>query len=207
MPAPVTIPRSVRVPSWLPAAMAIVVLVVVAGALLGIGRPTPEQRVAGITDAPTNGTVGPTALIVAPGSSIASASAEPGASDPAGETAAPGATDPPDGPGGPGGGPTEPPDPTPRPTAPPPTPTSEPTPTPTPVPTPPPTPTPEPQCTVPNLIGETVSEATATWSAAGFTGPVTDDPEMQPNQRIGWQSLTAGTSEPCSSGITVRKVI
>jgi hypothetical protein len=185
--------------------MAIVVFVVVAGALLGIGRPPSEQRVAGITDAPTNRTAVETAVIVTPGSSIAGTSAEPGATDPAGATTVPGATAP-VGPGGPGGGPTEQPDPTPRPTRPQATPTPEPPPTPTLVPTPLSTPTPEPQCTVPNLIGQITTQASATWSAAGFTGPITDDPPMQPNQRIGWQSLTAGTSEPCASGITVRKV-
>ena len=209
---PVAMPRVIRVPSWLPAAAAIVVFVVVAGALLGIGRSPSEQRVAGITDAPTGGTNGATAGVVGPGPSIARPTAEPGASEPEGATPGPGATEPPGGPGGPGGpGATQPPGSTPRPTSAPPTPPPGPTPTPpsppTPTPPPPPTTTPEPECIVPILIGETASQATSIWAAAGFTGPVNDAPPMQPNQRIGWQSRDPGTTEPCSSGITIRKVV
>lgn len=204
--APSLNPPRLRVPTWLPAAIAIAVFVVVAGALLGFGRPPAEQRVAGVTDAPTGGASGATAVVVAPGTSIGDPTGEPGVSDPGGETPGPGATEPPS---GPGNGATEPPGPTqpgstPRPT-PRPTPTTAP-PTPTPIPTPPPTPTPEPECIVPDLVGETLSAATAVWSAAGFSGSITADPPMQPNQRIGWQSLAAGSPESCSSGITVRKV-
>ena len=196
-----------RVPSWLPAALAIAVFVVVAGALLGIGRPSPEQRVAGITDAPTSGTGGATPVIVAPGTSIEDSTADPGASDPGGVTPGPDATDPTDGPGGPGPGATQPPGSTPRPTPQPPTPPPAPTPTPpappTQTPAPPPTQTPEPQCIVPNLIGVTASQAPSIWAAAGFTGSITFDPPMQPNQRIGFQSLVPDSFEPCSSEITV----
>ena len=193
-------PPRVRAPSWVPAAIAIAVFVVVAGALLGIGRPPAEQQVAGITDAPTSATNGATAVVIGPGGSIAGPSAEPGVTEPTGE---PGRT-------AGSGGATEPPEPTepaktPKPTRPPTPAPTPPPPTPAPTP-PPPTPTPEGQCTVPNLIGERASTAAATWSAAGFTGSVTFDPPMQPNQRIGFQSLTPGSSEPCSSGITVSKV-
>jgi hypothetical protein len=58
---------------------------------------------------------------------------------------------------------------------------------------------------VANLVGARASDATDAWSDAGFTGSVRFDPQMQPNQRIGVQSLVAGTSEPCSAGITVSK--
>ena len=54
-----------------------------------------------------------------------------------------------------------------------PVPTPGPTPTPTPTPTPAPTPTPTPVATclvVPDLVGATVADARAAWTAAGFTG-------------------------------------
>jgi hypothetical protein len=182
----------------MPAAIAIAVFVVIAGALLGIGRPAPDQSVAGITDAPRSGTSGPTAVVVAPGTSKPAQTTRPGSTDRGAETPAPDPTGPPDAPGGPGPDATQAPDPTPRPT---PKPTA---PAPTPKPTP--RPTPGPECTVPTLIGETATQAPAIWATAGFTGPITFDPPMQPNQRIGWQSLDPGTTEPCSSGITVGKV-
>jgi hypothetical protein len=178
-------PPIVRVPSWAPAAVAIAVFIVVAGALLGIGRPPPEQGVAALTDAPAR-TSRATAFVVVPGQSIQGTTSEPTATDPRDETPEPPATEGPG--GGPGPGETKRPRPSPRPT-----------------PEPTPAPTPEPECIVPSLIGETASEAPAIWSAAGFTGLLTFDSPMQPNQRIGYQSLVAGSSEPCSSGIAVRR--
>jgi hypothetical protein len=193
-------PPGLRVPSWVPAAIAIAVFVVVAGALLGIGRPSPEQRVAGITHAPTSGTSGPTAVVVAPGTSIGGATSEPAGSDPGGETAIPGATETA---GGPGGNATEPPVSTPRPTRPP-TPTP-PSPTPTPTPPPPPTSTPGLDCTVPNLIDTPASKAGARWAEAGFTGTVSFWPVPPPNYTIGWQSLLAETLAPCTSDLLVQR--
>ena len=200
-------PPRVRVPSWLPAAIAIAVFVVVAGALLGIGRSPSDQQVAGVTDAPMSRPGGATAVVVPPGESIAGSTDEPGSSDPGGETPGPGATEPPGG----GGGPTAAPNPTnagptPRPTR---APTAPPTPTPTPAPTPaptppPPTPTPGPDCLVPNFIHTQASNADQKWANAGFTGPLTLDPPIPPNYQIQWQSIPAGTMSPCTSGITLR---
>jgi hypothetical protein len=59
-------------------------------------------------------------------------------------------------------------------------------------------------CTVPSLIGFPSSSAQSRWSSAGFTGTVTVQPPVQPAYKVGWQSLTAGASELCTSGITVR---
>jgi curved DNA-binding protein CbpA len=99
------------------------------------------------------------------------------------------------------------PGPTPRPTS---TPVSTVVPTPTPslAPTPPPTPAPTPtpalMCTVPSLINFPTSSAQSRWSNAGFTGTVIFEPPVPPVYKILSQSLTAGTSELCTSGITVR---
>jgi hypothetical protein len=207
---PPRIPRpAIRRSSWLPAALGILAFVGVAAALLGFGRPPTDQGVAALTDAPTLVTGLATAPIVAPGSSVG-AGTPPATEDP-NATPNPAPTERPG--GGPGNGPgatpgPEPTDPnaTPRPTKPPATPPPTIPPTPVPTPTPAPTPTPEGRCAVPTLIGETAAEAPGIWAAAGFTGPVTEDPDMNPNQRIGFQSLAPGSSEPCSSGITVGKV-
>ena len=98
---------------------------------------------------------------------------------------------------------------TPKPTrAPTPRPTGTPTPPPTPAPTPKPTATPE-LCKVPNLIGVRTSDVAALWGTgaggAGFTGPITYIPKPPPQYKVAWQSLAAGTFEPCTSGIVVRK--
>lgn len=201
---PALAPPSARRPRWLPAAVALAVFVAVAGALLGFGRPPTEQGVAALTDAPTltaGGTSGP---VTAPGSSIDGATPGPASIEP-GATPGPATTERPGGGPGPGPGDTPPPGPTqpgatPQPTPPPPTP-----PPPTPEP-PPPTPTPEPLCIVPLLLGATASAAPGIWETAGFTGPVIEEPPMQPNQRIGFQSLLPDSLEPCSSGITIHKV-
>jgi hypothetical protein len=97
------------------------------------------------------------------------------------------------------------PGPTPRPTSTP-APTLVPTPTPSvaPKPTPAPTPTPGLMCTVPSLIDVASGSAQLHWSNAGFTGTVIFEPPVPPAYKIAWQSLTAGTSVHCTSGITVR---
>jgi DnaJ domain len=97
--------------------------------------------------------------------------------------------------------------PTPRPTSTPaPTsiPTPRPTPRPTPTPTPAPTPTPRLMCTVPSLINAPSTSAQSRWLSAGFTGTVIFEPAVPPSYKILWQSLAAGTSALCTSGITVR---
>jgi curved DNA-binding protein CbpA len=95
------------------------------------------------------------------------------------------------------------PGPTPRPT-PSPGPTLVPTPSLAPAPTPAPTPTPGLMCTVPSLINVQSSSAQVHWLDAGFTGTVIFEPPVPPAYKIAWQSLTAGTTEQCTSGITVR---
>jgi hypothetical protein len=57
-------------------------------------------------------------------------------------------------------------------------------------------------CTVPSLINAPSTSAQSRWSSAGFTGTVIFEPTVP--YKILWQSLTAGTSELCTSGITVR---
>ena len=59
-------------------------------------------------------------------------------------------------------------------------------------------------CTVPSLINVPSSSAQVRWLNAGFTGTVIFEPPVPPPYKIAWQSLTAGTSELCTSGITVR---
>jgi hypothetical protein len=58
-------------------------------------------------------------------------------------------------------------------------------------------------CTVPNLLNAPSSSAQSRWLSAGFTGTVTVEAPVQPAYKIAWQSLPAGTSELCTSGITV----
>lgn len=77
-------------------------------------------------------------------------------------------------------------------------------PTPTPSPTPTPTPTPAP-CTVPQLIGKTVTNAGKAWKDAGF-----DDknnfsaPGMKPNDVVESQSIPEGAERECkTTAITV----
>lgn len=92
-----------------------------------------------------------------------------------------------------------------------PTPTPSPTPTPTATPapdptsTPPPGPTPTPAaCGVPNLDGVRRNSALSAWSRAGFSGSVTDRPGAPTgNYIIRYQSLAAGTNQPCTSGVEV----
>ena len=87
-----------------------------------------------------------------------------------------------------------------------PTPTPAPTATPSPGPsgsagpTPTPTATPAP-CTVPNFIGARRNDAQGMWLGARFTGSLTASGNG--NYVIRSQTLPAGTSQPCSSSITV----
>ena len=104
------------------------------------------------------------------------------------------------------------------------TPIPIPTPTPSPMPTPSPTSTPGPGptstptgatptptltptpggCTVPNLDGVRRNSAQGVWSGAGFSGSVTDRPGAPSgNYTIDYQSLSAGLSRPCDSGVQV----
>jgi len=80
-------------------------------------------------------------------------------------------------------------------------------PTPTPGPTTVPTPTPSPTpatCTVPSLLNIKTNAASPKWLTAGFTSAVIFSPLAPPNYRIAWQSLTVGTTQLCTLGITVR---
>jgi hypothetical protein len=88
-----------------------------------------------------------------------------------------------------------------------PTPTIDPSATPTPAPTPTPTPGPTPTpatCTVISLLNVLSSRAQAEWRDAGFSGQVVFSPLVPPNYRIAWQSLTVGTTEPCTTSILAR---
>ena len=81
------------------------------------------------------------------------------------------------------------------------TPTPIPAPTPTPTPSPSPTP---PTCQVVSLLNVQTNKAAAKWLAAGFTGAVVFSPLVPPNYRIGWQNLTVGTTQACTSTIKVQ---
>jgi hypothetical protein len=59
-------------------------------------------------------------------------------------------------------------------------------------------------CTVDSLIGTKTNRAANKWQQAGFTGNVIFSPLVPPTYTIAWQSLTVGTAQPCTSGITVR---
>ena len=59
-------------------------------------------------------------------------------------------------------------------------------------------------CTVPSLNGVNRSNAQAVWTAAGFTGTVSDGPSAPSgNYTIKYQSITAASQVPCSSSVTV----
>jgi hypothetical protein len=82
---------------------------------------------------------------------------------------------------------------------------ASPTPTPAPTPTGTPAPTPTPAtCTVPSLLNTQSNKVAAKWIAAGFSSSVIFSPLVPPNYKIQWQSLTVGTTETCTVGITVR---
>ena len=74
--------------------------------------------------------------------------------------------------------------------------TTPPPPNPTPAPTP-------PKCKVVKLIGLRTNKAQATWSAAGFSGVVSFNPDWPPHYTITAQSVAPGDRIKCTSGITV----
>jgi hypothetical protein len=173
-----------------PALLAAVSIVLLIGAatLLLMGGSKQGQAVAGATDAPT-GTAPGIALGSEPPATLDPSTGQPGASPGSSVT---------------GGGAVVTPRPksTPRPPRQTPSPTVPPGATTTPA----PTPTPGPKCTVPNLVGLQTSNIQPLWGGAGFTGPITYNPQIPPQFRIAWQSLPAGSSEPCSIGITVKRI-
>ena len=59
-------------------------------------------------------------------------------------------------------------------------------------------------CTVVSLIGTKTNKAAFNWQKGGFSGQVIFSPLVPPTYTIAWQSLTVGTAQPCTSGITVR---
>ncbi len=84
-----------------------------------------------------------------------------------------------------------------------PTPTPAPSGSASPAPSGSPSPTPTPTCTVPNLNGNTAG-AVRSWTDAGFTAAnLIFSPLVPPHYTIGKQSLTAYTSVPCDSTMTV----
>jgi hypothetical protein len=99
--------------------------------------------------------------------------------------------------------PTPEPTPTATPTATPEPPAPGATPSPSPEPTPVPTPTPIPMCTVPDFYHTYWADigALQIWhDVAAFTGTLTDDTDGKKIQR---QTLAAGSSQPCTSNMTV----
>ena len=196
-----------------PAAFAVVALIAIVSVVLATSGPKPDVAVAGRTDAPTAlssmAGVASSPLVTAPG--IPSPSQVIG-----GSTATPADTSPPS--PSTGAAPVATPrvtarppvttGPTPIPTlAPTPVPTARPSPAPA-VPTLAPTPSPSPPvfCQVISLIGENSANAQVLWSTAGFTGTVSFSPSVPPHYKIGWQSLAAGDSVLCTSGIAVQDV-
>jgi beta-lactam-binding protein with PASTA domain len=67
----------------------------------------------------------------------------------------------------------------------------------------PPAPTPVPNCTMPQLFGTRANSASGVFRTAGFTGVVTITHPPRGNYNITTQSLVAGQSYPCTSGLTV----
>jgi len=165
-----------------PAAAGLAAVVVVAGALAFLGRPTSNIAVVEPTDAgqstvpATTSAFGPSSFAPTTGPEPTSRPNSTGAPPPLPPTSAPQ---------------TQAPAPTPKPTPKPPRPTPQ------------PTPTPHGKCEVVNLIDLNTVKAQEKWSAAGFTGTVTFSPDVPPQYRIVWQSLSAGTSVTCSSGVNV----
>ncbi len=62
--------------------------------------------------------------------------------------------------------------------------------------------TPSQTCTVPTLIGNFKNNAAALWAGAGFSGTLTTAPPSS-NYTINSQTLGAGTTQLCTSAITV----
>ena len=72
-----------------------------------------------------------------------------------------------------------------------------------PVASPSPSPSVAPTCVVPKLTQHHTSDAQGTWTGAGFTTSVIFSPLVPPDYTIGSQSTPKGTTELCSSSITV----
>jgi hypothetical protein len=181
----------------LPAAAGLAVAVVL-GAVVFAGRPTSNVAVTDQSGAPTSGAQATFVFEPSPiGSSVTPASASPLEStastpgeppaEPPGPTAAP---PPPAATAAPGATPGRTPKPTPRP------PSQTPTPAPTPTPS-------RALCEVPSFLNLNTAHAQELWSGQGFTGTVTFSPDVPPQYKIASQSLAAGSSVTCASGITV----
>jgi len=179
-----------------PIAIGAVALIAAATAFVLLGRPSSNVAVVTPTDravASPHGTgpIGPSPIgspdlgaSPSPGETLPTETAVP---RPTGEQAPPPTSGPP-----PIVAPT--PKPTPKSTPKPPPPTPKP---------PPPTPTPATTCTVPSLIDLNTVKAQEKWAEAGFTGTVVFSPDVPPQYRIAWQSLTPDTSVSCTRDITV----
>ena len=77
-------------------------------------------------------------------------------------------------------------------------------PTATPFPTPSTAPTATPTCTVPDYLNTNTSQATRTWTDAGFlANNLTFNPLVPPNYKIKHQSITAGTPVACTITMAV----
>ena len=72
-------------------------------------------------------------------------------------------------------------------------------------PSPSPSPSAVPSCIVPTLTGLQTNKAQAPWTAAGFSTSVIFSPLAPPQYNIGSQTTAAGTSELCTSTISVSK--
>lgn len=183
-----------------PAVLALVALIALVSVVLTLNGTRPEVAVAGLTDSPSRVPSPPPSFLGSP-LATAPAVASPSAATGSFTTAPTGTSvlEPSAGPG-----PASTPKTTLRPPA-----TAGPTPVPTLLPTPSPTPVPTPSppvfCQVVSLIGENSANAPAIWNTAGFTGTVDFSPSVPRHYKIGWQSLTAGETVLCTSGITVQK--
>jgi Flp pilus assembly protein TadG len=83
-------------------------------------------------------------------------------------------------------------------------PTATPVVTPSPIPTPSAIPTEPPTCRVPNYINTDTSQATNTWTAAGFAANnLSFNPLVPPNYNIKTQSITKNSWVLCTSTMTV----
>jgi Flp pilus assembly protein TadG len=87
----------------------------------------------------------------------------------------------------------------------PPAPTATPGPTTTPFPTPSAIPTAPPTCTVPDFFNTQTSQATRTWTTAGFSAShLSFNPLVPPNYKIKTQTLLKGSVVLCTSTMTVK---
>jgi hypothetical protein len=203
-----------------PAILGLVAVLALAVVMVAMARPAPEQAALVFTDPPSSGSASALTAAASPvGPLVVVPVPSPGESGPGIQPTAPMVTGEPVDPTAPGATARVTPGSTPTPGAtrvatPPPTPkpTPKPTPVPTPVPTPIPTPTPVPtpsprvNCDVIDLVNTNTGAAQGAWTAAGFTGTVTIVPGSKPQYKIGWQSITAGGTVKCTSGITVQEL-